>query len=122
MAAKRQANSDVSFTASSISGSSGTTAQWQVSADNIIYTILAIGTTSTSTTAGVTTSQYTFTPGQPDMNKYYRVIFTNACGSVPSTGAYLNLGGNITLSPGQNDFNVQFVACDQGTVCVSLSV
>jgi hypothetical protein len=118
---KTAGNSDVTFTAQSTSGSPGPTAQWQVSADGTNYTNLTTGTTNTSTIAGVTTSSYTFTPSQSDMEKFYRVIFTNACGSAISTGAYLFIGENITLQPGQNDFNIQIVACDQATACVSLT-
>ena len=118
---KTAGNSDVSFTATSVSGMPAPTAQWQVSADGTNYTNVVIGTTTSSTLAGVTTSQYTFTPGQSDMEKYYRVIFSNACGSVTSTGAYLFIGENITVIPGQNEFNIQIVACAEANVCVSIT-
>jgi hypothetical protein len=112
----------VSFTATSNSGLPAPTAQWQVSADNITYTNLTTGTSTISTTSGgVTTAQFTFIPSQSDMEKFYRVVFTNACGSVASTGAYLYIGGAITVQNGQNEFDVQIVACDQATVCTSIT-
>ncbi|TMI61229.1 MAG: immunoglobulin domain-containing protein, partial [Bacteroidetes bacterium] len=115
-------NTSVTFTATSTGGSPAPTAQWQVSADNITFTNVTTGTTSTTTASGVTTSSFTIDPiAQGDMGLYYRVAFTNACATVYSTGALLSFGSSINVVPGQNNFDVQFVACNSLVACATIT-
>ena len=55
------------------------------------------------------------------MNKYYRAVFTNVCGTVTTTGALLNEGRNVNVIPGQNYFDVQIVGCDSMNVCTTIT-
>src|SRR4030095_8776838 len=62
-------NTSVTFTATSTGGTPAPTAQWQVSADNITFVNATNGTSSTTTTGGVTTSVFTIDPvAQGDMD------------------------------------------------------
>jgi hypothetical protein len=54
------------------------------------------------------------------MEKFYRVIFTNACGSVLPP-ELLIIWRKHYSSTWSKDFNVQVVACDQANVCISFT-